>query len=372
MRDITLGSTGITVPQNGFGALPLQRIPEEDAVALLRDAYAGGMRYFDTARAYSNSEERVGKAFAGMRDEVFIASKTMARTPEGFWADLETTLANLQTDYLDVHQFHCVDQCYAPGDGTGMYECMLQAKEEGKVRHIGVTAHKIEVAFDCVASGLYEVLQFPLSYLSGSREIELAEACKKANVGFVAMKGLAGGLITNAEAAMAYMQQFDNVLPIWGVQKHAELEEWLAFMDEGDGGASGGEEDAPSNASGDERAWMPAAPACRVPERIVAFIEQERIQLASDFCRGCGYCMPCPKGIQINQCARISLMLRRAPSAGWLTQQWQDNMAQTLECTECRACVAKCPYELDIPALLKKNYEDYQRVLSGEVSVMPE
>ena len=341
MRDVTLGSTGITVPQNGFGALPIQRIEEENAVALLREAYAGGMRYFDTARAYSNSEHRVGLAFEGMRDKVFIATKTMARTPEAFWADLETSLTELRTDYLDVHQFHCVDQAYAPGDGTGMYECMLEAKAQGKIRHIGVTAHKIEVAFDCVRSGLYEVLQFPLSYLSGERELELVEACRQANMGFVAMKGLAGGLINNSRAAMAFMTQFEGVLPIWGIQREEELREWLSYQD-----------DTPS-----------------MDDELRAFIERERVELAGDFCRGCGYCMPCPQGIVINQCARIALMLSRAPTSAWLTEEWQQAMEATKECTECRACTAKCPYELDIPSLLRKNYADYQCVLKGETSV---
>lgn len=337
MRDVTLGSTGITVPQNGFGALPLQRIGEDEAVALVRAAFSGGMRYFDTARAYSNSEHRVGLALEGVRERAFVATKTMARTPEAFWADLEKSLAELRTDYIDVHQFHCVDQAYAPGDGTGMYECMQEAKAQGKVRHIGVTAHKLEVAFDCVRSGLYEVLQFPLSYLSGPRERELVEECRLANVGFVAMKGLAGGLIADSRAAMAFMSQFDNVLPIWGVQRESELAEWLSYMD-----------DTPS-----------------MDEGLHAFVERERVELAGDFCRGCGYCMPCPQGIVINQCARMALMLRRAPSSAWLTEQWQRAMEDTRRCTECRVCTARCPYDLDVPSLLRKNREDYERVLAA-------
>lgn len=341
MRTITLGSTGITTPQNAFGALPIQRVSEESAVALLRRAYAGGMTFFDTARAYSNSEERVGLAFEGMRDKVTIATKTMARTPEAFWADLETSLAKLRTDHVDIYQFHCVDQCYAPGDGTGMYECMLEAKAQGKIRHIGVTAHKLEVAFDCVASGLYETLQFPLSYLSGERELELVRRCDEANMGFIAMKGLAGGLLNNARACMAFMTQFPNVLPIWGVQREEELDQWLAFMS-----------DAPE-----------------LDADLRAFIDRERAELAGDFCRGCGYCMPCPRDIVINQCARMSLMIRRAPSKAWLTEEWQQRMEAVEDCTECYACAARCPYELDIPQLLKKNLADYREVLAGEVDV---
>lgn len=341
MREITLGMTGIRVPQNAFGALPIQRIPKEDAVALLRRAYEGGMRYFDTARAYSDSEEKVGAAFADMRDRVYIATKTAAVTPEGFWRDLETSLEKLQTDYIDVYQFHCVQQCWRPGDGSDMYECMLEAKRQGRIRHIGVTAHKIGVAMECAASGLYETMQFPFSYLSGEQEAELVELCRQKNVGFVCMKALAGGLINVSQAAMAYMTQFDHVLPIWGIQKESELDEWLSYM-----------ENTPE---------MDAATA--------AYIEKEKKELSGDFCRGCGYCMPCPMGITINQCARMSLMLRRAPSEEWLSEYWQKEMAKIETCLHCGKCASKCPYELNTPVLLEKNLEDYRKVLAGEVKV---
>ena len=341
MKTITLGSTGITAPQNGFGALPIQRVTEADAVKLLRRAYEGGMRFFDTARAYSDSEEKMGAAFAGMRDKIFIATKTQAKTPEEFRAHLEQSLKNLRTDYIDVYQFHCVDQCYAPGDGTGMYECMLEAKEAGKIRHIGITAHKIGVAFDCVNSGLYETMQFPFSYLSGQKEIDLVRLCAENNVGFLAMKGLAGGLITCSKAAMAFVSQFDNVMPIWGVQREKELEEWLSYMDE-----------TPEMTAETE-----------------AFIEKEKMDLSGEFCRGCGYCMPCPAGIMINQCARMSLMLRRAPSKAWLTPEMQAEMEKIEGCLHCGKCMEKCPYSLNTPELLEKNYEDYKKVLAGEVKV---
>lgn len=341
MREITLGSTGIKVPQNAFGALPIQRDTTEVAVGLLRRAYEGGMRFFDTARAYSDSEEKVGIAFAGMREKVYIATKTMAKTPEQFWEQLETSLKLLQTDYIDVYQFHCVEQCYKPGDGTGMYECMLEAKAQGKIRHIGITAHKLEVAFDCVNSGLYETMQYPFSYLAAPREIELVQLCKEKNVGFIAMKGLAGGLIVHSKTAMAYMLQYDNVLPIWGIQREHELEEWLSYMDE--------------------------TPV--YDEELQAFVAKEQEELMGDFCRGCGYCMPCPQNIMINQCARMSLMLRRAPSKNWLSENMQAEMKKIENCTGCGACHKKCPYSLDTPTLLKKNYEDYQKVLAGEVTV---
>lgn len=340
MRTVTLGSTGITTIQNAFGALPIQRVSDDEAVAILQRAYEGGMRYFDTARAYSDSEHKLGLAFAGMREAVFIATKTMAKTPEDFWKDLETSLEQLQTDYIDIYQFHCVPQVYAPGDGTGLYECMLEAKEQGKIRHIGVTAHLLNVAFELVESGLYETLQFPFSYLSGQREVDLVQACKQANMGFVVMKGMAGGLITRSDAAMAFTAQYD-VMPIWGIQKMSELEEWLSYN-----------ENTPE----------------LTPE-LEAFIEGERAELAGDFCRGCGYCMPCSVGITINQCARMSLMLRRAPSAAWTTDFWQAEMEKIDECIDCGVCLSRCPYQLQIPDLLRKNLADYREVLAGNVVV---
>ena len=263
MKQITLGKTGITVPQNAFGALPIQRVDQSEAVRLLHMAYDGGMRFFDTARAYTDSETKVGAAFEGMRDRVFIATKTQAKTPEDFRKDLETSLRELRTDYVDLYQFHCVRQCWRPGDGSGMYEAMLEAKQQGKIRHIGVTAHLVGVAEELIASGLYETLQFPFSYLSAPRDAALVRACKQADMGFIAMKGLAGGLLTNAEACMAFMLQTD-ALPIWGVQREEELRQWLSFF-------------------------------AREPElspELEALIARDRTELAGDFCRGCGYCMP--------------------------------------------------------------------------------
>ena len=344
MRNITLGSTGITVPQNGFGALPVQRISRGSAVKLMRRAYQGGMRYFDTARSYTDSEEKLGAAFGDGwldREQVYIATKTAAKTPKGFWRDLENSLNLLKTDYIDVYQFHNLAQCYRPGDGTGMYECMLAAKAQGKIRHIGATAHKIGIAWEVIESGLYETLQYPMSYLAEDKELELVYSCQSKNMGFVCMKGLAGGLITNAKAAMAFVSQFDGLIPIWGIQRDKELDDWLSFMSE--------------------------TPV--LDDELRTYIAAERQELMGSFCRGCGYCMPCTVGIEISSCNRMSLMIRRAPSAAWLNEHWQAEMAKINECVDCRLCVSKCPYELDIPNLLRKNLEDYRSVLAGERSV---
>ena len=335
MKTVALGRTGITVPQNAFGALPIQRISTADAVMLLRKAYDGGMRFFDTARAYSDSEGKVGIAFDRMRDKVFISTKTGATTKEKFWEDLETSLRLLKTDYIDIYQLHCAAKCYVEGDD--LYECMKEAKKQGKIRHIGITAHKIGVAEDIIKCGLYETLQFPFSYLASDRDIKLVQDCEKAGMGFIAMKGLSGGLLTDSKACMAFMSEF-SALPIWGIQRESELDEWLSFFE--------------------QEAVM--------TDEIRDFIENDRKQLLGDFCRGCGYCMPCTVEITINQCARMSQMIRRAPSKNWLTDFWQKEMLKIESCVECGVCKTRCPYELDIPNLLKKNLKDYKEILEGK------
>ena len=341
MNKITLGKTNLVIEKNGFGCLPIQRIREQDAVDLLHKAYDGGINFFDTARAYSDSEQKVGAAFSSMRDKIVLATKTGAQTAEGFWKDLETSLSLLKTDYIDIYQFHNPSFCPKPGDGTGLYEAMLEAKAQGKIRHIGITNHRLAVAEEAIESGLYETLQFPFCYLATDREKALVQGCKEKNIGFIAMKALSGGLITNSAAAYAFEDQYDNVLPIWGVQREKELDEFLSYI-----------------------ACPPA-----MTDEIKTIIEKDQKELSGNFCRGCGYCMPCPAGIMINQCARMSLMLRRAPSADWLTPQMQEEMKKIENCLECGQCIKKCPYELNTPELLKKNYEDYKKVLAREVSV---
>lgn len=337
MGFVTLGKTGIKAQKQAFGCLPIQRISKEDAVSLLHRTYDGGMNYFDTARAYSDSEEKVGAAFAGMRDKVYIATKTGATTAEGMWKDLEESLRMLQTDYIDVYQFHNPAFCPKPGGEDGLYDAALEAKKQGKIRHIAITNHRLSVAHEAIDSGLYETLQFPYSYLAGPQEQELVDKCKAADMGFIAMKGLAGGLIRDGMVAAAFMEQQPTVLPIWGVQHQWELDEFLSCIQE-----------------------IPAMTAERQ-----AVIDHDRKELSGDFCRGCGYCMPCPMGIEINNCARMSLMLRRAPAAGWLTEEWQEKMKKIETCLHCNKCSSKCPYGLDTPRLLKENYEDYWKVLKA-------
>lgn len=341
MNTVRLGKTEIITNKNGFGALPIQRISEEEAVRLLRKAYDHGITFFDTARWYTDSEHKVGRAFAGMRDKIFLATKTGASNAEDFWKDLETSLTNLQTDYIDLYQFHNPAFTPKPGDENGLYDAALEAKAQGKIRHIGITNHRLTVAHEAIDSGLYETLQFPFCYLATKKDIELVDKCKKADMGFIAMKALSGGLINNSAAAYAFLAQYDNVLPIWGVQRETELDEFLSYIQ--------------------------TPPV--MTEELAEVIRHDREELLGDFCRGCGYCMPCPAGIEINTCARMSLLLRRSPSAGHLSKEGQEMMSKIEGCLHCDQCKRKCPYSLDTPALLQKNLEDYKRVLAGETQV---
>ena len=338
MADVTLGKTKITVNKNGFGALPVQRVSVEEAGTLLKKAFNHGITFFDTARAYSDSEEKLGLAFEGIREKIYIATKTAADTAEGFRRDLEESLRLLKTDYIDLYQFHNPAVCPKPGDGSSLYEAMLEARERGTVRHIGITNHRLHVAAEAVDSGLYETLQFPFSYLASEKELELVEACKAADMGFIAMKALSGGLITNSAAVYAYLAKFDNVLPIWGIQREHELDEFLSYIDN--------------------------PPV--MTEELEAVIEHDRKELLGEFCRGCGYCMPCPAEIEINTCARMSLLIRRSPSAGHLTEASQNMMMKIKDCLHCGQCSSKCPYGLDTPALLERNLKDYEEILGGK------
>ena len=328
MEKIVLGSTGIAATRSGFGALPIQRLSKEAAAVLLYRAYEGGINFFDTANAYTDSEEKIGLGLSKVRGEIFIATKTGSSTPDGFWKHLELSLERMKTDYIDIYQFH--NPSAMPSDE--MLSCMIKAKAQGMIRHIGVTAHRLDVARQEVESGAFETLQFPLSALSSEEDLDLVRLCKEKNMGVIGMKGLAGGLLTSAAPTMAYLRRFDNLVPIWGFQRDCELDEVLEL-----------EKNPPA-----------------LDEAMQARIEKDRRELAGDFCRGCGYCLPCPAGIPINNAARMPQLIRRSPSASWMTEEFAAEMEKIENCIGCRACAKRCPYQLDTPALLKASLADYR------------
>ena len=332
MKKLTLGKTGLSVTKTSMGCLPVQRCSKEDAVKLLRAAYEGGINYFDTANAYTDSEEKIGLALSDVRDNIVISTKSAARDKAGVLSHIENSLRMMKTDHIDLFQLHQVPAVPDPDDPNGAYAGALEAKERGWIDHIGVTTHRIAVAEECIRSGLFETLQFPFSYISAERDLALAAQCKEADMGYIAMKGLAGGLLTNARACHAFMNCYDNVVPIWGIQRMEELEQWLALA----------EEDPVMD------------------EELDAFIRKERQELSGSFCRSCGYCMPCPVGIEIRNCARMNMLLRRSPWQQYMTDEWRAKMEKINDCIGCRSCAGKCPYQLDTPNLLNYMLKDYR------------
>jgi len=334
MDYIRLGRTGLMVSATSFGALPIQRISFDDAVLLVRQALHGGVNYFDTANAYTDSEEKLGRAFVGVRRESYIIStKSGATTKAGVLAHVELSLRRLRTDYVDILQLHNPNPLPDPDDPDGAYAGLLEARGRGWVRFIGVTNHGLPRAEAAVLSGKYDALQYPFCVLASEKDEKLVQLCKERDIGFIAMKGMSGGLLTDAKAAFAYIRRFPNVVPIWGVQKASELAEFLSYA----------ENPPPEDAE------------------TAAAIDRDRRELAGEFCRACGYCLPCPAGIDIPQCARRKYFLMRSPVPQQLTDEIRDAMLRINDCKNCRSCANKCPYGLDTPRLLRENLAYYEQ-----------
>lgn len=332
MDKIRLGRTNLMVSRSSFGALPIQRVSLDEAKYLLRKAYENGINFFDTARAYSDSEEKIGHALSDVRHNIIIATKTHAKDKKTLFEHLETSLRNLKTDYIDIYQLHNPEELPNPDDSDSLYSGLLEAQKKGMIRFIGITNHRLKLALEAAKSGLYDTIQFPLSSLSSDEDLKLVEVCKKQDIGVIAMKALSGGLITNVASTFAFLRQFDNVVPIWGIQRESELDEFIEL-----------EKNPPAL---DEHMWK--------------VIEQDKKELSGSFCRGCGYCLPCPADIPIPMAARMSLLLRRSPYQSLISDEWEERMNRIENCIDCGHCKVHCPYELDTPELLKYMLEDYR------------
>ena len=331
MDQIRLGRTELYVSKTAFGALPIQRISHADAVKLVRRAYESGINYFDTANAYTDSEEKLGAALHDVRHEVIISTKSGGGDKKTVQTHIEESLRRLQTDYIDLFQFHNPAQLPDPEDPDGPFAAVLEAKQKGYICHIGITNHRLKVARAAIDSGNFETMQFPFCYLAAPQDLEIVEKCKAADMGFIAMKGLSGGLLNNAEACYAFMQEYPNVVPIWGIKREEELDQWLELT----------------------------ARDPHVTPEIQAVIDKDRKELAGNFCRSCGYCLPCTAGIDIPQAARMSALLRRSPYQPYMSDEWYAKMHKIEECVHCDACKSRCPYGLDTPALLQAMLKDY-------------
>ena len=329
MEKIRLGRTELLVTKTAFGALPIQRLTKPDAAKLVRRAFEAGINYFDTANMYSDSEEKLSLALKDVREQVIISTKSAATDKKGAMAHIENSLRHL--GYIDLFQFHNPAQLPDISDPDGAFAAALEMKEKGYIRHIGITNHRHHIAKAAIESGNFETLQFPFCHLATDVDMELVELCKTADMGFIAMKGLSGGLLTNAEACYAFMQQYENVVPIWGIQREEELDQWLDIT----------------------------ARNVTMTEELKAVIEADRKELAGSFCRGCGYCMPCPAGIEINNSARMNMLLRRSPYQPYMTDAWHEKMHRIENCIHCGQCASRCPYHLDTPSLLQYMLKDY-------------
>ena len=331
MKTIRLGRTELQVSKTAFGALPLQRITTAQAVKLVRRAYEGGINYFDTANMYTDSEEKLGQALEGVRQNVVISTKSAATDKKTALAHIEESLRRLRTDYIDLFQFHNPAQLPDPEDPEGAFAAALEMQERGYIRHIGITNHRPGVARAAIESGNFETLQFPFCYLATDQDLALVEACRQADMGFIAMKGLSGGLLNNARACYAFMREQEGVVPIWGIQYEWELDQWLDLTE-------------------------------RDPEmtpELQAVIDRDRKELAGNFCRSCGYCLPCSAGIDIPQAARMSQLLGRSPYKPYMTEEWHAKMHKIEACIHCDLCKSRCPFGLDTPALLQKQLLEY-------------
>ncbi len=334
-----LGRSNLMVGRSGFGALPIQRVDLITSKKILRKAYENGINFFDTARNYSDSEEKIGSALSDVRQKIIIATKTHAQNYADLFSDLETSLKKLKTDYIDIYQLHTPKILPDPGDPDSLYGALLEAQQRGMIRFIGITNHCLDVIIQAAESEKYDTVQFPLSSISADKDLALIEICRERNIGVIAMKALSGGLISNVATTFSFLRHFGNVLPIWGIQRTAELQEFISL-----------EKNPPPL---DDRMWE--------------MIHKDREELAGNFCRGCGYCYPCPSGIAIPYAARMDMLLKRAPYQTFLSDQWREWMDQIENCTECGECKEKCPYELDIPDLLKYQLTIYNKFYGDQI-----
>ena len=337
MRSITLGGTGLTISELGFGGIPIIRLEFDDAVKVVRHCHENGVTFFDTANVYGDSEKKIGAALESVRDKVVIATKTLQREADEAADHVNYSLDNLRTDCIDIYQTHNIandetlEKVLAPG---GVYEALAKARDDGKIRFIGTSSHNIQTAIKACRTGKFDTLQFPFNFIERDPAEELFNVAREMNMGIIAMKPLGGGLLERADLCFKFLQQYPEVVPIPGIQARSELDEIVALY----------ENPAPLSDADN------------------AAIEAIRDELGVKFCHRCEYCMPCDKGVQIPGVMSFKSMFKRlAPSAA--IGMAYGAMESVEKCEECGECVTKCPYDLEIPDLLKENlalYNDFK------------
>jgi predicted aldo/keto reductase-like oxidoreductase len=335
LQYLKLGNTDLTVSEVGFGCIPIVRLSTGEAVRLLCYAYERGINFFDTANAYQDSEQKIGLAFQGYRDKVVLATKSLQRNADGLTKHLENSLRMLKTDYLDLFQFHMVSKqseleaITAPG---GALEAAIKAKEQGKIRYIGITTHSYDMAIKLMKTGYFKTMMFPFNFIEDKAKGEMLQLSREKEIGFLAMKPFGGGALDNAELCFKFLRQFPDAIPVPGFDSIKYVDEVLTFYEQPN----------------------------IITEEDLLKIQKYRNDLGSQFCRRCGYCQPCPNGVIITSAMSYPLIVKRM-SPAISVKFSQKAMDSVPNCTKCGSCVSRCPYELPIPNLLQKNYELYTR-----------
>ena len=335
MKSVPLGKTGLTISEVGFGGIPIIRLDEQSALAVLHRAYEVGITFYDTANAYRDSEKKIGLAFRHVRDKVILATKTIRRDAPGAVEQLENSLRMLKTDYIDIYQLHQIsqdedwDRATAPG---GVMEAVVKAKEQGKIRCLGVTSHNLAMAVRLVKTGLFGTVQFPFNFIEDAAKDELHAAARERGMGILAMKPFAGGMIDNARIAFTFLRQYPDVLVLAGFDSPERVDEVASFYEH-------------SNS---------------VTAEDLKLMEKYRLELGKQFCRRCEYCQPCPQGVMITPAMGYKVIAARM-SPKVAVEFSKIPMESISLCTECRECIDRCPYDLPIPDILKVHYDLYEQ-----------
>jgi hypothetical protein len=335
MDNIPFGKTGLTVSELGFGGIPIIRLDEEAAVAVLRRAYESGITFYDTANAYHDSEKKIGHALGDVRDKVILATKTIRRDASGAVEQMDNSLRMMKTDYIDIYQLHQIaqekDWEIVTGSG-GALDAVVKAKEQGKIRYIGVTSHNLAMAIKLVKTGLFSTIQFPFNFIEDAAKDELHTAARDCGMGILAMKPFAGGMIDNARIAFKFLRQHSDVLALAGFDSLERVDEVVSFYEQ------------PNTVTREDLKLMDAY----------------RLELGKQFCRRCEYCQPCPQGVMITAAMGYKVIAARM-SPKVAIEFSKIPMESVTLCTECRECVDRCPYELPIPDMLKAHYDLYEQ-----------
>jgi len=329
METIRLGKTEMMVSKLGFGGIPIQRVSEDDAVAVVRRCVELGITFIDTANAYTTSEERIGKAISGRRDGLFLATKTTSRIRDEVKSHLRLSLKRLGVDFIDLYQLHSVSDHETLNtilDPNGPRAVVTDAKKAGLVKHIGVTSHSMDIAKELVKSDCFETIMFPFNLITCEAAEELLPLAREHDVGFIAMKPLEGGMLDNITLAFKYLFQFPDVVSIVGVEKVSEIEEIVQMVDRPQMMTAGEQEE----------------------------MERLRRKLGKTFCRRCDYCQPCVEEIPISVVMHFPDLVKRLPAetivSGWIAGV----MEKAANCTECGDCEERCPYGLPIREMLER------------------